>query len=162
STVSIASDSILDLNNGALVLHTTSANRDATLAALWQSIRTARNSSPKRWRGMGLTSSAAAVSSTGITGLALIVNDRGARTPVYPTFAGQSVDSNCILVKYTYDGDMDLNGKVDGADYFLIDNGFLNQFTGYRNGDLDYNGKIDGADYFLIDNAFLNQGGTLG
>ena len=47
---------------------------------------------------------------------------------------------NSILVKYTWNGDMDLSGKVDADDYFLIDTGFLSggELSGYRNGDLDY------------------------
>jgi hypothetical protein len=58
-------------------------------------------------------------------------------------------------------GDADLTGQIDGTDYSLIDNGFVNSLTGWLNGDFDYNGVIDSTDYALIDNAFVNQAGPL-
>ncbi len=63
-----------------------------------------------------------------------------------------------MLVKYTYAGDADLSGTVTAADYMLIDTGFLNHSTGWRNGDFNYDGFINGDDYTLIDNAFNTQG----
>ena len=42
-------------------------------------------------------------------------------------FDGQDVDSNCILVKYTWNGDMNVDGVVNAEDYFLIDSAFLGQ-----------------------------------
>jgi len=68
-----------------------------------------------------------------------------------------------VLVKYTYYGDTDFNGKVDGADYARVDATFNQETTtqsnigGWFNGDFDYNGKVDGADYALIDAAFNGQ-----
>ncbi len=35
-----------------------------------------------------------------------------------------------MLVKYTYFGDADLNGRVDGSDYSRIDSGALTHATG--------------------------------
>ena len=95
-------------------------------------------------------------------GLAAILNDDGTGHPLYSKFANQPADVNSILVKYTLNGDADLNGKIDASDYFLIDKGFLssssaNPLGGYRNGDFDYSGKIDASDYFLIDKSFLSQ-----
>src|SRR5260221_4073016 len=79
---------------------------------------------------------------------------------------GQPIDNTAVLVKYTYYGDTDFNGKVDGADYARIDLKFNQQSTlgnisGWFNGDFDGNGKIDGADYALIDAAFNSQGAAL-
>jgi hypothetical protein len=67
-----------------------------------------------------------------------------------------------VLVKYTYYGDANLDGKVDGSDYSRIDNAALNHLTGWSNGDFNYDGVIDGSDYTLIDNAFNRQGAALG
>jgi hypothetical protein len=82
------------------------------------------------------------------------------------TFDGSAVANSHVLVKYTYYGDTDFNGKVDGADYARIDTTFNNELTqgdiaGWFNGDFDYNNKVDGADYALIDSAFNAQNGTL-
>ncbi len=64
-------------------------------------------------------------------------------------------------MKYTYFGDANLDGMVNGSDYTLIDNGFNNNLTGWRNGDFNYDGIINGDDYTLIDNAFNTQGSPL-
>jgi hypothetical protein len=66
-----------------------------------------------------------------------------------------------VLVKYTYYGDADFNGLVDGDDYARADNGYNTGLGGWFNGDADGNGWIDGDDYALIDNAFNTQGATL-
>jgi hypothetical protein len=90
------------------------------------------------------------------TGLSIMLNDKSGK-PILTTFAGQPVTQNDILVKYTWNGDVNLDGSIDAADYFLIDSGFLTQQGQYRNGDLNLDGAVDAADYFLIDSAFLAQ-----
>ena len=74
-------------------------------------------------------------------------------------FAGQTVTGATTIAMYTYAGDMNFDGLVDGADYGIIDNSV--QFpgtTGYALGDLNYDGVIDGADYGIIDNTVQLQG----
>jgi hypothetical protein len=66
-----------------------------------------------------------------------------------------------VLLKYTYTGDVNFDGTIDGADYGVIDNWVQFPGTnGYVN-DFNYDGVIDGADYGLIDNAFQLQGPPL-
>ena len=75
------------------------------------------------------------------------------------TFGGVPVDSDDILIMYTWAGDLDLNGVVDAVDYGTIDNWI--QFpgtTGYGNGDFNYDGVIDAVDYGIIDNGIQLQG----
>jgi hypothetical protein len=77
-------------------------------------------------------------------------------------FAGHTVTGASTIAAYTYAGDMNLDGLVDGADYGLIDN--YVQFPGtdgYANGDLNYDGTIDGADYGIIDNTIQLQGAPI-
>ncbi len=78
------------------------------------------------------------------------------------TFDGVSVNAADVIVKYTYFGDANLDGGVDGSDYTKIDSAFGTAATGWANGDFNYDGNIDGSDYTLIDNAFNTQGGSLG
>jgi hypothetical protein len=61
-------------------------------------------------------------------------------------------------VKYTYVGDTNLDGAVNGADYQQIDSGFGLHLTGWQNGDFNYDGVINGDDYALADNAYNTQG----
>ena len=71
------------------------------------------------------------------------------------------MDQNAILVKYTYTGDANLDGRIDAVDYFRLDQGFLTGARTYRDGDFDYSGRVDANDYSLIDLAFLRQGDPL-
>jgi hypothetical protein len=121
------------------------------------------------WQGSGgITSSAAAANTTHLTALGVILNDNGSGTPLYSTFDSNPTSDGDVLVKYTYYGDTNLDGVVDGSDYSRIDNAYLNnqnssnpQLTGWYNGDFNYDGVIDGSDYTLIDNAFNTQGASL-
>ena len=85
----------------------------------------------------GLPSSAARVVPN--TTLAMVLNDDGAPTPArqsMTSFDNQSVADGDVLFKYTFDGDANLNGVIDSADYIAIDNGFNLGLTGWQNGDL--------------------------
>jgi hypothetical protein len=121
------------------------------------------------WQGSGgIVSSAAAADSTHLTALGVIRNDDQTNTDtrLFNTFDGVAVTDYDILIKYTYYGDANLSGKVDSADYTLIDNGYLSQnsaspLIGWYNGDFNYDGVINGSDYTLIDNAFNQQGAQI-
>jgi hypothetical protein len=68
-----------------------------------------------------------------------------------------------VLVKHTYNGDANGDGRLNADDYFRIDQGFLAQPQNPRftQGDFNYDGRVNADDYFLIDQAFLGQGGTM-
>jgi hypothetical protein len=72
---------------------------------------------------------------------------------------GQTVDATTLLVKFTYGGDADLNGEVNGDDYFFIDSNILQSGSvfGYHVGDFDLNGEINGDDYFVVDSNILQS-----
>jgi hypothetical protein len=71
----------------------------------------------------------------------------------YSTFGGQSVAAGDLLVAYTYAGDANLDGRINGDDYFQIDRnlGATGSAVSYHTGDFNYDGKINGDDYFLLD-----------
>jgi hypothetical protein len=123
------------------------------------------------WLGSGITSSAAANNTSHLTALGVIQNSvDGSLTgaALYSNapnsqgpFDGMSLANADVLLKYTYIGDANLDGKIDGSDYSRIDDGYTSQSTGWFNGDFNYDRAIDGSDYTLIDNAFNNQGAAL-
>jgi autotransporter-associated beta strand protein len=154
-------DGKLDLNDNDLIVQAKAGTGQDVLSAITVLVSEARNTFPIGWAGSGITSSAAAANAKGITGLAIVLNDNGHGGVLHDKFDGVDVNRDSILVKYTYNGDTDLSGKVDADDYFHIDRGFLTHLSGYANGDFDFNGEIDADDYFLIDNAFVNQGGIV-
>jgi hypothetical protein len=75
---------------------------------------------------------------------------------------GQAINGAAIIIKYTWAGDGNLDGVVDGGDYGIIDN-FVQvpNAAGYGNGDFNYDGAIDGGDYGIIDNNVQAQTGPL-
>jgi prepilin-type N-terminal cleavage/methylation domain-containing protein/prepilin-type processing-associated H-X9-DG protein len=115
------------------------------------------------WQGShGITSSTAAANTTHLTALGVVLN-----TGFVSAFDGNSTISGDVLLKYTYYGDTNLDGKVDGADYSRMDSAYLadvtspGSMTGWFNGDFNYDGVINGSDYTLIDNAFNLQGAQI-
>ena len=114
-----------------------------------------------------IISSAAKADSTHLTTLGFVSNDDGTGRPIYGAgttlglFNGYNPPAASVLVKYTYYGDANLDGRVDGSDYTRIDFGYSNHLSGWSNGDFNYDGVVDGSDYTLIDNAFNNQGAGL-
>jgi len=112
------------------------------------------------WTGPGINSSRAAANN-GLTALAIaeaavVLHLTAAQTA---TWHGQNVDDTSVLVMYTYDGDANLDGVIDAADYGRIDNFVqLPGAFGYFNGDFNYDGIIDAGDYGIIDNNIQLQG----
>jgi autotransporter-associated beta strand protein len=105
---------------------------------------------PTLWTGTtGIASTTAANDATGLSTLGVAQG--------LTTFDGGAVLASDVLVKYTYYGDANLDGHVDGTDYTLIDSGYGGAGTGWQYGDFNYDGVIDGSDYSLIDNTFNQQ-----
>jgi hypothetical protein len=154
-SVLIGGGATLDLGTGDMIVQSTAAGRATALAALLDLIRSARDGGAGRWRGSGVTSFAART--TPSTTLAAMLN------PGLATFSGEGIDANSILVKYTYDGDANLDGRINADDYFRIDSTFLAQPQNptFEQGNFNYAGRVDADDYFLIDSAFLGQGAPL-
>jgi fibronectin-binding autotransporter adhesin len=104
------------------------------------------------WGGQGIRTSEASGLLTTIA-IAEAADVLGLDAAETTTWRGQVVDGTSVLAAYTWGGDADLNGELNGDDYFFIDSHVLqsgSQF-GYNNGDFDYNGEINGDDYFIID-----------
>src|SRR5206468_12459249 len=78
-------------------------------------------------------------------------------------FIAQSVTASDTLIMYTWGGDANLDGTLNGDDYFQIDSniGLAGTVFGYHNGDFNYDGDINGDDYFIIDsNIGIGQSAT--
>jgi hypothetical protein len=114
------------------------------------------------WNAAGITSSTAAANPSRVTTLGAMTGAefRSIYGPT-ATFGGGPIENTDVLVRYTYYGDTDFNGLVDGDDYARLDAGFNGSLSGWINGDSDLNGSIDGDDYSLIDQAFNAQDGTI-
>jgi cytoskeletal protein CcmA (bactofilin family) len=84
------------------------------------------------------------------------LNLTGAQTT---TFAGQAVDSTSVLIKLTWGGDANLDGKINIDDYGRIDGNVSQSGSvwGWFNGDFNYDGKINIDDYGIIDGNINQQ-----
>jgi hypothetical protein len=120
----------------------------------------------------GITSSMAGVANG--TGLAVVENSSTyfpgniANDSPFSTFDGQTVNTpsstgGTVIVKYTYFGDLNLDGKVDGTDLTLM--GYYGNTTtlGWVAGDLNYDGKVNADDYalFQLGLAEYNKNGAI-
>lgn len=133
----------LDLKNNSLIYTGTAAH---SVASVVTAIATAYAGGA--WTGTGLTSTTARDRSDHATGLGYLIN------------------GSSITVKYTWAGDLNLDGKMDGDDYALIDRQVaifgLGAAGNWSQGDVDYNGTVGTDDYMIMDTAFAHaSGGTL-
>jgi autotransporter-associated beta strand protein len=147
---SLSNSGTIDVTNNAMVIH------NGSIGAISAEIASAYSNGT--WTGTSgtsgvITSSVAATDTNHLTAVGVATG--------LTSFEGSTVLATDVLVKYTYYGDTNLDGHVDGTDYSRIDNGYLNQLTGWDNGDFNYDGVIDGSDYTLIDNSYNTQGANL-
>jgi hypothetical protein len=66
------------------------------------------------------------------------------------TFSGQSVDGTAVVVKFTYAGDANLDGKVDIGDLGLLAGAWQQSGKEWFDGDFTYNGTVDIGDLGLL------------
>ena len=153
-TANTSAGASLDLTDNDLLVRGGSVSSVTALAAAGYAGGT--------WAGPGLASSTAAANAARLTALGVVSGDDGTGNPLYGStsplgpFDGVSPTTADVLVRYTYYGDANLDGTVDGADYARIDAGYNagGSLTGWYNGDFNYDGRVDGSDFTLIDNAF--------
>jgi hypothetical protein len=74
------------------------------------------------------------------------------------SFGTQPIDSTSILLRFTYDGDANLDGRVDIGDVYIL--GVNWQTTGktWVQGDFDGDGDVDAADLGILSGNW--QAGT--
>ncbi len=114
---------------------------------------------------VGIGSSDVDLQTVGGTFLAVVDDGDPLISGAITTLSGLNIPNptSSVLVKYTWFGDSNLDGVVDGSDYALIDTGFTSggALGGWVFGDYDYSGTVDGSDYALIDTGFISQTGAL-
>jgi hypothetical protein len=155
TALSVAPTARLDLGANGLAINYTGTSRYDWVRPL---VISGRNGGS--WSGNGISSSSISASTAlGLVEASDVLGLTGTQTRLW---LGQTVDATTLLVKYTYAGDADLNGKIDGDDYFIIDS-YRGTFASghWAHGDFDYNGWINGDDYFLLDSNIGRQGAAL-
>jgi autotransporter-associated beta strand protein len=159
----------LNLSDGNLVVDYTGSTPLATITALVKAgVGTSDGNGKPQWNAAaGITSSNAQATHL-LTALGIRdsgFTDHYGSQPALTSVDDVPVDSSAVVVKYTWAGDANLDGKVDVNDYNVWNYFLLNPPTGenltWFTGDFNYDGKIDVNDYNIWTYGFLNQGGTL-
>ena len=182
NTLSIAGEAnawtgSLDITNNSLVVACASGiEANAAYARLVNQARYASNN--LLWDRAGLTSTAAQADTRQVTSVAVVLN-RDDSSPGSPAFLSSfdptldanqavAVNTQSVLVKYTYNGDADLNGIVDERDLDRFSTGYSDQrsatpkgLVGWAWGDFDNNGTIDERDLDLFSTAYSLHGPPL-
>jgi len=142
----------LDLTNNDAIVQSSTANKSADFARLYNQIKQGFNNGT--WQGLGITSATAAANPAADTGLSIVDNVLLGRTD----FSGQPVTADSILLKYTYYGDIDQNGQVDADDLTVFATNFGRSSGPTQiDGDIDFNGAVNADDLTVFANNF-NKG----
>ncbi len=150
--LSIDPTATLDLTDNDMILQNAGSAAVAQLQALLQSGYDAGD-----WHGPGLTSSAAAASATSAVRFALGFALNGSLPSPFTTFDGIAVSDNDLLVKYTFNGDMNLDGAVNLTDYRRFTVNYLLDGTTWTTGDFNYDGSTNLTDYRLFQRDYLQD-----
>jgi autotransporter-associated beta strand protein len=103
-----------------------------------------------------LRTSVGSFSSAPFTTLAVFANSAGdGVTPYFNSYNGVSVSGSDVIVKYTYVGDTNLDGVLDGIDLANVIEGYSTGQTGWAFGDVDNSGgPVTLTDWNAFEAAF--------
>lgn len=152
SVISITGGAHLDLTNNDMILLSTPEITVRPLVASWW------NSGMRDGKGIGTSASTL----NSLTTLAVVGNADSAGGMRFATYDGITLNPNSLIVKYTYLGDCNIDGKVNADDLNLLIAGIRNNKVGWWNGDNNYDGKVDGDDMANLLRALRQQGASLG
>ncbi|MBC7784783.1 MAG: N-acetylmuramoyl-L-alanine amidase, partial [Burkholderiales bacterium] len=156
-TLNISGGGTFDLHNNALVIDYTNASSPYT------SILNMLKSGLHQFGGIGTGIASSEVNAQSLSGTMLGVIDGSTTGGLVASLSGVTVTNplTSILIKYTWRGDTNLDGRVNGSDYALADTGFSGGGLGWFYGDVNYDGVINGSDYALFDTGFSSQTSVL-
>ncbi len=130
-SLTVAGGAALDLADNDLVVDYDTTSPLGAVTDLIKSGRTSPN---------GIVSSAATTDKMlGVAEASIVLGASGG------TFSGETVDGSAVLVKYTYGGDANLDGKVDVTDLGALATNWQTS-SGWTGGDFNYDGFVDVTD----------------
>ncbi len=129
----------LDLADNKLIVS------GSNLSAITAQVLAGRNGGA--WNGNGIvTAMSNASPAIGLRTLAVATASSVGKS----SFGGMSVAGSDVLVMYTWAGDVNLDGIVNGDDYFKVDT----LQNGPPTGDINNSGKVDADDYFILNRNY--------
>jgi hypothetical protein len=166
SSLSVSSNSNLNLNDNDLIINYSDVSpigsfSGAAYTGVSGQIAQGRNQGTWSGNGIrtGMPQATTLATTLGVAEASEVLGLSGNQTALWD---GQTVDSTTVLVKYTYTGDANLDGKIDADDYAWID--YYSQSPAsktYNRGDFNYDGAINADDYAMVDLMAIEQDGPL-
>ncbi|HEY7091490.1 MAG TPA: SdrD B-like domain-containing protein, partial [Tepidisphaeraceae bacterium] len=131
----------VDLTNVALVIEYTSDPIDTIQSLLVSGYASGA------WNGDGIRSSTAASTPGTTVGLAEATDLFSAFPAI---FSGQTIDSSALLLRYTLNGDANLDRTVDATDLGLLSMNWGQSARRFSQGDFNYSSTVDVDDLNLL------------
>lgn len=141
----------LDLTDNAMIVDYPTG--DSPLAVITQAVASGYNGGA--WTGTGVTSSTAAGNGVTAVGVA------EASALGITTFFGESVDADAVLLRYTRQGDANLDGTTGIGDFSILAGNFNAVDSAWSRGDFNFDGVTGIADFSLLA-ANFNQSAPTG
>jgi len=139
--LNIGTGGSVDLTNVALVIEYTSDPIDTIQSLLLSGY------AGGAWNGDGIMSSTASTTPGTAIGLAEATD----LFSVFPaTFAGQTIDSSALLLRYTLNGDANLDRTVDATDLGVLSMNWGQSPRRFSQGDFNYSSTVDVDDLNLL------------
>jgi hypothetical protein len=152
-SLSIAPGATLDITNNDVILDYTGASPVAAYEALVASGYNVTGD----WQGDGIVSSIAAADGNYVVAIA----DNSALAAPFgtaqggPLFAGQDVDLDTVLIKFTHRADINLDGVITPDDSAIFGGNYdENQPAVWATGDMNYDGIFTPDDAAIFGGAY--------
>ena len=161
NSLTIANGPRLDLNNNNLIIDYSGASpigsfNGSVYTGVTFYLSTAFNGGTWNHGGIATSMPDGGNNTLGIAEASDVLKLSGTQTALW---SGQTVDATSLLIKYTYTGDTNLDGRVNIDDYVRLDFAHsIGNISGYTNGDFNYDGAVDIDDYTVIDYYITTQG----
>jgi hypothetical protein len=150
NSLDISVGATLDLTNNAAIVDYTVAS---PAAAMRTQIINGFNGG--NWLGTGISSStAAAVAIDSANAYKTGIGYAEASALGMTSFAGQSVDGDAFLLRYTLNGDANLDGQVNALDFNSLASSFGANDNVWYQGDFNYDGTVNTLDFNVMANNF--------
>jgi hypothetical protein len=105
------------------------------------------------WAGPGMTSSSAAADRSTALGYARSTELFDFRLDQVYRFFDRILDETSMLVRYTREGDADLDGQVTFTDFLRLREN-ISSAGDWSDGDFDYDGRVTARDYAMLRRNF--------
>jgi hypothetical protein len=143
----------VDLTSGQLVIDSTVSALSTVAAQIAKGYNLDDPDNP--WKGPGITSSTAAAEAAKYAVGYALNGDFGELA--WATWFGREVNNDSILIRFTYQGDVDLSGEVTTDDFDNWKQGYITHQTGWLHGDLDYSGEVTTDDFDLWKQVYVKH-----